>query len=52
MKTVYLLPFLAVSLFAHQGNELYHYHVSDYMIFATIGIVSFITIKILKRRDV
>ena len=52
MKTIYLLPFFAVSSLAHEGNAIFHYHVSDYLILAVITVVTFYVIKILKRRGV
>ena len=52
MKTIYLLPFFAVSSLAHEGNAIFHYHVSDYLILVVVTVVTFGVIKILKRRDV
>ena len=52
MKVIYLLALFAVSSHAHEGNAIFHYHVSDYLILAVVTVVTFGVIKILKRRDV
>ena len=52
MKTIYLLPFFAMSSHAHQSNALFHYHLSDNLILAFAVVAIFGAIKILKRRDV
>ena len=55
MKAIYLLALFAVSSHAHEGNAIFHYHVSDYLILAVVTVVTVVTfgvIKILKRRDV
>ena len=52
MKAIYLLPLFALSSHAHEGNAIFHYHVSDYLILAVITVVTFYVIKILKRRGV
>ena len=52
MKAIYLLALFAVSSHAHEGNAIFHYHVSDYLILAAVVIITFGIIKILKRRDV
>ena len=52
MKAIYLLALFAVSSHAHEGNAIFHYHVSDYLILAVVTVVTFGVVKILKRRDV
>ena len=52
MKAIYLLALFAVSSHAHEGNAIFHYHVSDYLIIAVVTVVTFGVIRILKRRDV
>ena len=50
MKAIYLLALFAVSSHAHEGNAIFHYHVSDYLILAVVTVVTFGVIRILKRR--